>query len=75
MRALTAGGSVLPTGIKGGSLDRLSMGEIMSGTVECSANEAKPLVKVYTPARVGALFDRFEHLEILQRQLGGSGGT
>ena len=56
-------------GIKGGSLDRLSMGEIMSGTVECSANEAKPLVKVYTPARVGALFDRFEHLEILQRQL------
>jgi SAM-dependent methyltransferase len=56
-------------GIKDGLLDRQSMAEIMSSKVERSANEAKPLVKVYTPARAAALFDGFERLEILQRQL------
>ncbi len=38
-------------GIKQRLLDRFSMGEIMSRTVERSANEARPLVKVYTPQR------------------------
>ncbi len=56
-------------GIKQGLLDRMSMGEIMSRTVERSANDAKPLVKVYTPARAAAMFSRFESIEILHRQL------
>ena len=56
-------------GIKDGLLDRMSMGEIMSRTVERSANEARPLVKVYTRPRARALFKDFDRLEILQRQL------
>ena len=56
-------------GIKAGSLDRMSMGEILSTTVERSANDAKPLVKVYSAARAAALFTRFEEVEMVQRQL------
>src|SRR5581483_1420636 len=56
-------------GVKERLLDRMSMGEIMSSKVERSANEAKPLVKVYTPARAAALFDGFEEIRILHRQL------
>ena len=56
-------------GIKEGLLDRFSMGEIMSRTVERSANEARPLVKVYTPQRVRRLFDQFSRVEIVQRQM------
>jgi ubiquinone/menaquinone biosynthesis C-methylase UbiE len=56
-------------GVKDGLLDQVSMGEIMSRTVERSANEAKPLVKVYTKARAAALFAGFTSVEILQRQL------
>lgn len=56
-------------GVREGLLDRVSIGEIMSRTVERSANDAKPLVKVYTPARAAALFQGFDDIEILQRQL------
>jgi ubiquinone/menaquinone biosynthesis C-methylase UbiE len=56
-------------GIKKGLLDRFSMGEIMSRTVERSANEARPLVKVYTPQRARRLFDQFSRIEIVQRQM------
>ena len=56
-------------GMKDGLLDRVSMGEILSRTVECSANDAKPLVKVYTRARAAALFTAFEDVHIVQRQL------
>ena len=56
-------------GIKQGLLDRVSMGEIMSRSVERSANEARPLVKVYTPERARALFRAFASVEILQRQM------
>ena len=45
------------------------MGAIMSGSVERSANEAKPLVKVYTTRRAQRLFKSFDRVEILQRQL------
>jgi len=45
------------------------MGEIMSRQVERSANDARPLVKVYTKRRAEALFTGFERIEILQRQL------
>ena len=56
-------------GVKGGMLERMSMGEIMSRQVERSATGARPLVKVYTARRARALFDAFQDVEILQRQL------
>lgn len=56
-------------GVKDGLLDHVSMGEIMSRLVERSANEARPLVKVYTKARAARLFKDFHRVEILQRQL------
>ena len=56
-------------GVKEQRLARVSMGEIMSQSVERSVNEARPLVKVYTRPRVGALFEPFERVEIIQRQL------
>jgi hypothetical protein len=45
------------------------MGEIMSRSVERTANDAAPLVKVYTKPRLRALFKDFAAVEILQRQL------
>ncbi len=56
-------------GVKEQMLARVSMGEIMSQSVERSANEARPLVKVYTRTRARALFRQFERVEIVQRQL------
>jgi len=56
-------------GVKERMLERMSMGEIMSRQVERSANEARPLVKVYTKRRARALFGAFERIEIVQRQL------
>jgi SAM-dependent methyltransferase len=57
------------SGVRDGLLDRMSMGEIMSRQVERSANEARPLVKVYTKPRAARLFRDFDRVEILQRQL------
>jgi ubiquinone/menaquinone biosynthesis C-methylase UbiE len=56
-------------GVKEGLLEKVSMGEIMSRSVERSANEARPLVKVYTRSRARALFKDFGRVDILQRQL------
>jgi ubiquinone/menaquinone biosynthesis C-methylase UbiE len=56
-------------GVKERLLEHVSMGEIMSRSVERSANEARPLVKVYTRPRVRAVFKDFVGVEILQRQL------
>jgi SAM-dependent methyltransferase len=56
-------------GVKEGMLDSWSMGEIMSRSVERSANEARPLVKVYTRSRARALFKDFDRVKVLQRQL------
>jgi glycosyltransferase involved in cell wall biosynthesis/ubiquinone/menaquinone biosynthesis C-methylase UbiE len=50
-------------------LKKYSMGEIMSRYVEVTQNEAKPLVKVYTAARLRRLFDGFENRRVLKRQL------
>jgi hypothetical protein len=50
-------------------LERMSMGEIMSRSVERSANEARPLVKAYTKSGAQALFQVFDRVEIVQRQL------
>jgi ubiquinone/menaquinone biosynthesis C-methylase UbiE len=56
-------------GVKERRLDEMSIGEIMSQSVERSANDARPLVKVYTSSRVRALFKEFASIEIFQRQL------
>ncbi len=56
-------------GIKERLLEQMSMGEIMSRTVERSANDARPLVKVYTKRRAETLFNDFNRVEVLQRQL------
>lgn len=57
-------------GIKEDALQTQSMGEIMSRSVERSDNAAaRPLVKVYTPARLANLFEGFQDIEIVQRQM------
>lgn len=57
-------------GIKEHKLELQSMGEIMSHAVERSDNAAaRPLVKVYTPARLRAMFAGFASVEIVQRQM------
>lgn len=56
-------------GLERDLLKRLSMGEIMSRYVEISQNDARPLVKVYTAARLKALFDGFENKVVYKRQL------
>ena len=56
-------------GVQQRLLERASMGEIMSGSVERTANDAKPLVKVYTRPRLRQMFAEFARVEIVQRQL------
>ncbi|MDP3716191.1 MAG: methyltransferase domain-containing protein [Acidobacteriota bacterium] len=46
-----------------------SIAEIMSRYVEVSQNDARPLVKVYTAARLKRVFDGFENRVIYKRQL------
>jgi ubiquinone/menaquinone biosynthesis C-methylase UbiE len=50
-------------------LNKYSVGEIMSRYVEITQNDARPLVKVYTAARLRKLFDGFEQRVVYQRQL------
>lgn len=56
-------------GIEQGRLQRSSMGQIMSESVELSEHGAKPLVKVYTRARLHRMFHRFVNRKIYQRQM------
>ena len=56
-------------GVRDGLLESFSMAEIMSRSVERSASESRPLVKVYTKRRAEALFKAFDRVEIVQRQL------
>jgi glycosyltransferase involved in cell wall biosynthesis/ubiquinone/menaquinone biosynthesis C-methylase UbiE len=56
-------------GLERDMLKHYSMGEIMSRSVEISQNDARPLVKVYTAARLKRLFDGFEHRVVYKRQL------
>jgi glycosyltransferase involved in cell wall biosynthesis/ubiquinone/menaquinone biosynthesis C-methylase UbiE len=56
-------------GLKSGDLSSQSMAGIMSRTVERTGNDARPLVKVYTRARLRALFGAFEDVRIVQRQI------
>jgi len=56
-------------GLRSGDLSARSMGDIMSRSVERTGNDARPLVKVYTKARLKALFRDFTDIQILQRQI------
>jgi glycosyltransferase involved in cell wall biosynthesis/ubiquinone/menaquinone biosynthesis C-methylase UbiE len=57
-------------GLKEGQINEHSMGDIMSAVVERSDHAAAhPLVKVYTKRRLRKLFDRFESIEIVRRQM------
>jgi SAM-dependent methyltransferase len=57
-------------GLKEQQLLTLSMGEIMSRSVERSDNAAaRPLVKVYTSTRLRNLFKGFVDIEVVQRQM------
>lgn len=50
-------------------LESFSVGEIMSRHVEITENDARPLVKVYTRARLRKLFGQFRRISIVQRQM------
>jgi ubiquinone/menaquinone biosynthesis C-methylase UbiE/glycosyltransferase involved in cell wall biosynthesis len=57
-------------GLKQHMLHTHSMGDLMSFAVERSDNAAaRPLVKVYTKPRLRAIFEGFEDIEIVQRQM------
>ncbi len=56
-------------GLKHDLLVSYSMGEIMSRYVEITENNAKPLVKVYTKPRLKRMFNKFNNVQILQRQM------
>ncbi len=62
---------VLRLGIQSGMLAENSMGWVMSGSVERSRHGQRPLVKVYTRARVRELFREasFSRIRITQRQM------
>jgi len=56
-------------GVEDARLTQVSMGDIMSESVEISEHGSKPLVKVYTKDRLNNLFHRFENRQIWQRQM------
>ena len=56
-------------GLNQGMLHEISIGEIMSRNAELSETGARPLVKAYSKARLKKIFDRFNDVEIYQRQL------
>lgn len=60
---------VLERGIKKQEFERHSIGDIMSGSVELSSSDQKPLVKVYTAARLRGMFRKFSSVQISKRQL------
>jgi SAM-dependent methyltransferase len=60
---------VFKLGVSAGLLDEISIGEILSRHVEMGETGARPLVKVYTKARLRDLFRQFSDIVISQRQL------
>jgi ubiquinone/menaquinone biosynthesis C-methylase UbiE len=56
-------------GLRQGWLDDYSVGEIMSRTVEISEHGSRPLVKVYTKAKLREMFAGFEDFRVAKRQL------
>jgi glycosyltransferase involved in cell wall biosynthesis/SAM-dependent methyltransferase len=61
---------VWEVGLEEGQLLQRSMGDIMSEAVERSPNSsARPLVKVYTTKRLRGLFEGFDNVSIVRRQM------
>ena len=60
---------VLWQGLRQGQLLDLSIGEIMSRSVEISETGARPLVKVYRPKQLKEMFRDFTDTRIYHRQL------
>jgi ubiquinone/menaquinone biosynthesis C-methylase UbiE len=60
---------VYERGVKRGDFATQSAGEIMSRSVEISSSGQKPLVKVYTAARLREMFSAFREVRIYKRQL------
>ena len=56
-------------GLKHEMLKYWSIGEIMSRRVEITANDARPLVKVYTARRLKNMFAKFEQRRVFKRQI------
>lgn len=56
-------------GLKQNMLSSGSIGELMSQTVELSEHGSRPLVKVYTAARLRRMFSDFEAIKICKRQM------
>ncbi len=48
---------------------KMSIGEYLSSSIEITENDAKPLVKLYTKARLRELFSNFTDVRIVKRQL------
>ena len=47
----------------------VSINEVMSRTVEVSAGDAAPLVKVYSGKKIKSMFTQFKHVNVQKRQL------
>lgn len=60
---------VYEIGLKQGKLFNHSIGAIMSSSVELSENKAKPLVKVYSKASLRKMFNKFNQISIVKRQM------
>lgn len=60
---------VMVHGLRETFLDKYSVGEVMSRTVERSEIGARPLVKVYTRRRLRKVFADFTRISITKRQL------
>jgi ubiquinone/menaquinone biosynthesis C-methylase UbiE len=56
-------------GLDQGQLERNSIGWIMSGSVEMTSHDSRPLVKVYTEKRLRQMFSAFERISVHKRQL------
>ncbi len=56
-------------GVEKGELNRRSMHEIMSRSVELSEAGSRPLVKVYTGRELKRMFEGFEQVKIRRRQM------
>ena len=56
-------------GLRGGLLEDLSIGEIMSRSVEMSTSDARPLVKVYRASVLREMFTDFDHVKVHKYQL------
>ncbi len=60
---------VIKLGVQQGALHQASIGHLLSEGVERTTTGTRPLVKVYTRARLRNLFRQFDQIEIVKRQL------